>query len=141
MMQPPQFGVKLQGLDTSTPGVILYGVSPDSKVVPIKVDDTGALSSAGSGGAPTGSTNSFFTDQTGVVLGASFTGITFGFTSFNITLANDDTTEVIEFSFNGTNIHGRVLVSEEISMDYRTQPKIYLRTVSGNAANYRLSAF
>lgn len=45
VMQPPLFGTKLVGLDTSTPGVILYGVTPDDKVIPVKVDDQGILSS------------------------------------------------------------------------------------------------
>lgn len=42
-MQPPQFGVKLPGLTTETPGNILYGVTPDDKVIPIKVSDNGTL--------------------------------------------------------------------------------------------------
>lgn len=42
-MKPPEFGTKLDGLDTGTPGVILYGVTPDDKVIPVKVTDNGTL--------------------------------------------------------------------------------------------------
>lgn len=45
MMQPPEFGVKLDGLTTETPGSILYGVTPDDKVIPVKCDDQGRLDS------------------------------------------------------------------------------------------------
>lgn len=44
-MQPPKYGTKLSGLDTDTPGNILYGVTPDNKVIPIQVNDQGILSS------------------------------------------------------------------------------------------------
>lgn len=88
-----------------------------------------------------GSTQSFFSDHTVVALNGTFTQQLFGFKSFNISLFNDSGAEVIEFSFNGTNIHGRLKVGEGLSMDYRAQTGIYLRTVSGNPADYRLSAY
>lgn len=38
-----QFGVKLDELTTGTPGVVLYGVTPDNQVIPLKTSDDGIL--------------------------------------------------------------------------------------------------
>jgi hypothetical protein len=40
-----QFGITLSYLDTSTPGVLLYGVTPDNNVIPIQIDEHGVLNS------------------------------------------------------------------------------------------------
>ena len=87
-----------------------------------------------------GSTNSYFADQVTLPLTGVFQQLSFGFTSFNITFLNDSS-QTIDISFDGVNTHQRFKPSEGLSMDYRSQPSIYIKTVSGLAANYRLSAY
>lgn len=41
-----QFGVKIDEVDNTYPGSILYGVTPDDKLIPVQVDSNGVLSSS-----------------------------------------------------------------------------------------------
>lgn len=86
----------------------------------------------------TGSTNSFFQDQVGLALTGAFQDTLFGFTSFSISLVNDDPAITIEYSFNGVTVHGRLAPGESNTMDFRAQPGIWLK---GSAAAYRLMAY
>lgn len=88
-----------------------------------------------------GSANAYFCSESVTALTGTFQNFVFGFTSFSISLYNDDYAEQIQFSFDGISVHGQVNVGEAVAMDYRSQPGIYLRTVGGNAANYRLSSY
>jgi hypothetical protein len=150
--------------------VALYGRRVDGTLVAIQVDDNGLLASSASftGGSisisdpitpansanivlasglpnalatrPTGSVNSFFADQATLATTLAFQQLTFGFTSISITLINDDSTKFIEFSFDGVNVHGRLKVSNGLTMDYRSQSSIWIRS-SAAAANYRLIVY
>ena len=123
--------------------VVLYGRFADGTIIPVQVNSSGVLATSGGGGGGgiSPSANAFFADQTNVVLTGTFTSQSFGFISLSISLFNDDPSQVIEFSFNGTTIHGRVKVGEALAMDYRAQSQIYLRTVSGSSALYRVSSY
>lgn len=41
-----QYGIKVPSLDAAHPGVVLYGVTPDNQLIPVKVDANGVLSSS-----------------------------------------------------------------------------------------------
>lgn len=150
--------------------VALYGRRADGTLVAIQVDDNGLLASSASftGGSisiadplipanvanivvapnlpnaiatrPTGSTNAYFADQTILATTLVFQQLSFGFTSFSITLINDDSAKSIEFSFDGVNVHGRLKVSNGFTMDFRSHTSIWLRS-SVAAANYRLMVY
>jgi hypothetical protein len=88
------------------------------------------------------STNSYFQDQSGTALTTSFVKQEFGFKSFCITLANDANGAYIEYSFDGTVVHGRVkdTDSQPKVMTFRRQGSIWLRGESG-AEPYRLEVY
>lgn len=167
---PAEF-LDLNEMGSQTRGVsILYGRRADGSLVAINVADDGTIASgatfsAGSiaikdatssaaanvqvtGGLPNalvvaaqGSKNSYFADQTILALTGAFQAISFGFTSFNISVFNDDSTQILEYSFNGTLIHGRLKVGEAVSMDYRAQSGIYLRNPGGSGGLYRIAIY
>lgn len=88
------------------------------------------------------STNSYFKDQAGTALTTSFTKQEFGFASFSITLTNDATGSYIEYSFDGTTVHGRVkdTDAQPKMMPFRRHDAIWLRGESGGEA-YRLEVY
>lgn len=88
------------------------------------------------------STNSYFQDQSGTALTTSFVKQEFGFASFCIVLANDATGTYIEYSFDGTAVHGRIKDTDDglKSMLFRRQGSIWLRGESGGEA-YRLEVY
>jgi hypothetical protein len=86
------------------------------------------------------STNRYFEDQAGTALTASFVSQSFGFASFSLLIINDDTTDYIEYSFDGTNVHGRLLAGESRVMDFRRQRQVWLRGQSGGES-YRLEVY
>src|SRR5260221_6582493 len=94
--------------------VVLYGRFADGTIIPVQVNSSGVLATSGGGGGGgiSPSANAFFADQTNVVLTGTFTSQSFAVISLSISLFNDDPSQVIEFSFNGTTIHGRVKVGE-----------------------------
>ena len=88
------------------------------------------------------SANSYYKDQAGTALTTGFVEQEFEFGSVCIIIANDATGKYIEYSFDGTKVHGRI-------EDDDTQPKmmmlryhksIYLRGESGGEA-YRLEVY
>lgn len=92
-----------------------------------------------------GSSDVFFKDSSMVTIPPTPTwvGITFGFTSYSISLTNDGVTAgagFIEYSFNGANVHGRVLAGEGFAHDFQAQSGIYLRGQTGGE-EYRLGAY
>jgi hypothetical protein len=92
-----------------------------------------------------GSSDAFFRDDSMVVVPPAplWVGITFGFTSCNVSFTNDGVTAgagFIEYSFNGVNVHGRLLAGEAFSHDYQAQSGIYLRGQTGGEA-YRIGAY
>jgi len=87
-----------------------------------------------------GSSNRFFEDQNGTVIGAVWTQLTFGFSCFSLMILNDDAAKVIEFSYDGTNVHGRVNVGEGFVFDFKAETGVYLRTIGAGPASYRVSA-
>lgn len=86
-----------------------------------------------------GSTNSFYVDDTITPLTTSFASSSFGFTSKSITVINDSV-NVIDFSFDGVNVHGKLRNGEATTMDHRAQTGIYLRSnIAGS--NYRVWSY
>ena len=82
-----------------------------------------------------GSTNSFYVDNTITALTTLFALSSFGFTSKSITVINDSI-NVIDFSFDGVNVHGKLRNGEATTMDHRAQTGIYLKSnIAGS--NYR----
>jgi len=94
------------------------------------------------GVSPVGSDNSYFEDQDGTALTGVFAEQDFGFDSFSIMLANDEVVAggYVEFSFDGINVHGRVLPGEARTMDFRKQGSIYLRGQAGDE-DYRIETY
>ena len=86
------------------------------------------------------STNRYFQDQSGTALTGSFAAQSFGFPSFSILVVNDDAARYIEYSFDGTDVHGRLHAGESRTMDFRRQRRIWLRGESGGES-YRLEVY
>jgi len=85
------------------------------------------------------STNRYFQDQSGAALTGSFVSQSFGFSSFSISIVND-AAGYIEYSFDGTEVHGRLHAGESRVMDFRRQRRIWLRGESGGES-YRLEVY
>jgi len=84
-----------------------------------------------------GSRNSFYSDA--VALTGAFVLQPFGFMSKSITVINDSAA-VVDFSFNGLAVHGKLKGFEAAVMDQRAQSGIYLRSsVPGSA--YRVWSY
>jgi hypothetical protein len=86
------------------------------------------------------SKNIYFTDQAKLSLTTSFAKAGFGFASFSITLFNDADGKYIEYSFDGTNVHGRVKGGEARKMDFCRHGEIWIRGENGSEA-YRLEVY
>lgn len=84
------------------------------------------------------SNKAYFKDHSDVALTTSFQEFTWDFNSVNIFIASDSGT--IEYSLNGTDVHGRITVGKERDMQYRALSRIYLRGAAG-AEQYRLEAY
>lgn len=89
-----------------------------------------------------GSSNAYFCDENMVALTNAFVARPFGFTSFSISLTNDGavTEGYIEYSFDGTTVHGRINNGEGFAHDFQAQPSIWLRGQNGGE-KYRLGAY
>lgn len=86
-----------------------------------------------------GSSDSFYSDNTITALTGAFVLQPFGFTSQSITVINE-AAAIMDFSFDGVNIHGKLKNFESTVMDYRAQSGIYLRSsVPGSA--YRVWSY
>lgn len=86
-----------------------------------------------------GSSDSFYIDNTVSVLTTSFAQELFGFTSKSITVINDSSS-VVDFSFDGINVHGKLKAFESAVMDQRAQASIYLRSTPAAGA-YRVWSY
>lgn len=98
-----------------------------------------AGSKNGLGVVPYGSNNSFYSDQTVLALTGSFQQVgPFGFESMCIYIANDSMATDIQYSFDGTHVHGTIKPGKERLMEFRRQPTLYLL---GNTAAYRVEVY
>ncbi len=86
------------------------------------------------------SKHGWFSDNGARTLTVSFGAFEFGFASFSITLFNDAESGTIEYSFDGQNIHGRVMPGEVRKMDFCRHGTVWLRGQSG-AEPYRLEVY
>lgn len=88
------------------------------------------------------SPNSFFSDQSVKALTTSFVEQEFSFNSICIIIANDQAGKYIEYSFDGTEVHGRIEDTDDQPkiLMLRYHKSIYLRGESGGEA-YRLEAY
>ena len=100
-------------------------------------ESTGGLKTSASGG---GSSNRYYKDDTIAALTTGWTEMAFGFTSSSISLANDDDAKAVSWSFDGTNVHGKLLAGDVITMDGRAEARIYLKGSAGGE-KYRLIAW
>jgi len=73
-----------------------------------------------------------------IPLTSGFQAFTSAFTPLEFEIYNDSTTNYIEYSFNGTDVHGRLLPGE-IKVEPLQKTSIYLRGQAGNEP-YRLWA-
>jgi hypothetical protein len=86
------------------------------------------------------SKHGWFSDGGRQALTTSLGEFSFGFTSFSVTLFNDSESGWIEYSFNGQDIHGRVMPGETRDMSLCRHESIWLRGQSGAEA-YRLEVY
>lgn len=148
------------GTPTSEPGSMLLGSSSQIQngetTAPIAQFDADSVTIVGASGTAAevangalstsakvvGSANSFFSDPAATALTTAWQNFTFGFTSVSILVSNDGIAgdRYIEYSFDGSTVHGRILGGEVRVMDLRSQPGIYLRGEAG-AELYRLEAY
>jgi hypothetical protein len=122
---------------------VIYGRAPDGDIIPIQIDNSGVVATSGGGGgggSTPPSSNSFYIDQSAGALTGTYTHYVFGFTSVSISVTNDDPSQIVQFSFDGTHLHGTVLPEEAISMDWRGQPGIWIKA-TGTPGNYRLWSY
>ena len=92
--------------------------------------------------------NRFFQDEGDVALTDTFVEMPFldgtaPFIAHTITFAHDDTTatNILEYSFDGTTVHGKVKPEETFSEGKDTVDSVWLRFAAGGAAfDYRLWA-
>ena len=75
----------------------------------------------------TRSSSAFFKDQVTLTLTTAFQVVDFGFNSIKVFIANDHATNYIEYSIDGTNVHGRLKGLEQRDMPDRLLSRIYLR--------------
>jgi hypothetical protein len=86
------------------------------------------------------SKHGWFSDNGGLALTTLFEAFDFGFASFSITLLNDTESGSIEYSFDGQNVHGRVMPGETRKMDFCRHETVWLRGQNGTEA-YRLEVY
>jgi len=86
------------------------------------------------------SKHGWFSDNGVRTLTAVFGEFEFGFASFSITLCNDAESGLIEYSFDGQTVHGRVMPGEIRKMDFCRHGVVWLRGQSG-AEPYRLEVY
>ncbi len=84
------------------------------------------------------SSNGFFRDQTDLALTTAFQVVDFGFTSIRIFIASDSAT--IEYSLNGTDVHGRLTNGQYRDMEDRVLSRLFIRGTAGGEA-YRLDVY
>jgi len=56
-------------------------------------------------------------------------------------LITNDSTNTVEVSFDGVNVHGHVLGNETLTMDKRREQEIWLRSAAPALDNFRLWAW
>jgi len=91
---------------------------------------------------PVKNNHSFFVEQAST---DSFVEIEFleppktiPFTSRNITILNDGVNPV-DFSFDGTNVHGKILITEKLEFPGRAETSIHIKsTGAGNPGTLRI---
>lgn len=88
----------------------------------------------------TPSTKDYFNNQAGTALTASFVAQPFGFHAESIIIYNDETSgsDYVEWSFNGTDVGGRLMPGQSIVLDHLGDGRAVISLRSNNAADYRL---
>lgn len=84
----------------------------------------------------------YFEDQAGTALTTAFVEQDFGFCAASIALFNDATGKYIEWSVDGTNVHGRLKDTDDQPrvILFKNVNSIYLRGESGGES-YRLEVY
>ncbi|MEM4711325.1 MAG: hypothetical protein QXL18_05245 [Candidatus Woesearchaeota archaeon] len=111
--------------------VQIYGEN-NGNVLPVKVDSSGQIIVSGmGGGGGGGSTDWFYISSDITSLTTEFHLFAFNFTARAIVIINDSDTNYIEFSFDGTNVHGKLKSHEVFMFDGISRDSIYLRGQAG----------
>ena len=87
-----------------------------------------------------GSRESKFIDDTGLTLTTGFQAQLFGLNATSIIISNDDTAGYIEYSWNGSDVHGKLLAGETLILTRISQEDIHLRGQAGGES-YRVWAW
>lgn len=87
----------------------------------------------------------YYQDQSLTALTASYVEQAFGFVAHTILIINDDGTNGVQLSFDGTTLHGELKAKpassvEQVVLINQSADSIYLKYVTG-AASYRIFAW
>ncbi len=94
------------------------------------------VSAGKNAGTISGSTTGYYQDQSLTTLTTYYQELDFGFYSMTVVLLNDST-NYIEWSWGGNYTKGKLLASDEITMDFIMMDDVWLRGEKG-IQNYRL---
>lgn len=85
----------------------------------------------------------YYADQATHTLSGNWIKFDCGFTASSWIIANDNNTLRLEASFNGGDIHSKILKNESVSFDDRRRKSIWLRVQGGlsSGIDYRVQAW
>ena len=79
----------------------------------------------------TGSKDAKFISDLDLTLTTGFQSRAFGFNATSIIISNDHATNYIEYSWNGTDVHGKLFKGETLFLSRISRSNIYLRGQAG----------
>lgn len=78
-----------------------------------------------------GSKDSVFIDESDLTLTTDFQSHAFGFNAGSMIISNDDVSGYIEYSWNGSDVHGKLNAGETLILSRISQSDIHLRGQAG----------
>lgn len=124
--------------DANAPALALrtVAITGTGSTAQVTVNELGTIT-----GEAIPSTKDYFSNQALIALTASFVPQYFGFHATAIELFNDETagSDYVEWSFDGTNVGGRLLPGNSVILDFLGNGKAVISLRSNAAADYRLN--
>lgn len=137
-------GVSFSGGDIEIGAVELKDATTDNRANILSVNESLSVPGTPVGtvaNSPIGSVNAFFADNTTDAVSNSWVSLPFGFSSFSMTVINDDVTLDLYISFDGVNTHLKLKPGDGQTMDYRRQSGIWLQSSAVGPIEYRAWAY
>jgi hypothetical protein len=87
------------------------------------------------------SENWFNKDESDGVLGTTWKELTFGFRAISVVIDNNDSSNTLYFSFDGNNIHGKVVAGASLHISDKNISKLWIKAAQSDISSWQVMAW